>query len=99
MKLVSTGAKGGDKSAKSLVRITLHEGRNRIVRRTMEAVGHPVRRLSRVGIGAVRLGNLAVGKTRDLTREELGLLLDLISTARRCGDQHRRRPEHLNEGD
>ena len=81
VKVVSTGGeRSGDKSAgKSLVRITLHEGRNRIVRRTMEAVGHPVRRLSRVGIGPIRLGNLAVGKTRDLTREELGLLLDLIS--------------------
>ena len=47
----------------------------------MEAVGHPVRRLSRIGIGPVRLGNLAVGTTRDLTREELGLLLDLTSTS------------------
>ena len=37
-------------------------GPDRIVRRTMEAVGHPVRRLSRIGIGPVRLGNLAVGK-------------------------------------
>ncbi len=44
VKVVSTGGeRSGDKSAgKSLVRITLHEGRNRIVRRTMEAVGHPV---------------------------------------------------------
>jgi 23S rRNA pseudouridine2605 synthase len=63
---------------RSLVRLTLTEGRNRIVRRTMEAVGHPVRRLSRIGIGPVRLGNLAVGTSRDLTREELGALLDLI---------------------
>ncbi|HEY5846659.1 MAG TPA: pseudouridine synthase [Microlunatus sp.] len=66
---------------KTLVRITVNEGRNRIVRRTMEAVGHPVRRLSRIGIGPVRLGNLAVGTTRDLTREELGQLLDLTSTS------------------
>lgn len=73
VKLVSSH---GDKS---LVRITVQEGRNRLVRRTMEAVGHPVRRLSRIGIGGVRLGNLAVGETRDLTREELGRLLDLTS--------------------
>ena len=66
---------------KSMVRITLTEGRNRIVRRTMEAVGHPVRRLSRIGIGPVRLGNLQVGTLRDLTREELGELLDLTSRA------------------
>jgi 23S rRNA pseudouridine2605 synthase len=62
---------------KTLLKITLQEGRNRIVRRTMEAVGHPVRRLSRIGIGSVRLGNLKVGEYRELTREELGGLLDL----------------------
>ena len=56
------------------------EGRNRIVRRTMEAVGHPVRRLSRTGIGPVRLGNLKVGEFRELTRDELGALLDLTSS-------------------
>jgi len=62
---------------KTLLKITLQEGRNRVVRRTMEAVGHPVRRLSRIGIGPVRLGNLKVGEYRELTREELGGLLDL----------------------
>jgi 23S rRNA pseudouridine2605 synthase len=62
---------------KTLLKITLQEGRNRIVRRTMEAVGHPVRRLSRIGIGPVRLGNLKIGEYRELTREELGGLLDL----------------------
>ena len=63
---------------KTLLKITLQEGRNRVVRRTMEAVGHPVRKLSRIGIGPVRLGNLKVGEFRELTREELGGLLDLI---------------------
>ena len=62
---------------RTLIKITLQEGRNRIVRRTMEAVGHPVRRLSRIGIGPVRLGNLKVGEYRELTRDELGGLLDL----------------------
>jgi 23S rRNA pseudouridine2605 synthase len=62
---------------KTLLKITLQEGRNRIVRRTMEAVGHPVRRLTRIGIGPVRLGNLKIGEYRELTREELGGLLDL----------------------
>ena len=49
----------------------------RIVRRTMEAVGHPVRRLSRTGIGPVRLGTLKSGEFRELTGDELGGLLDL----------------------
>jgi 23S rRNA pseudouridine2605 synthase len=71
VKIVSTAGN------KTLLKITLQEGRNRIVRRTMEAVGHPVRRLSRIGIGPVRLGNLKVGEYRELTREELGGLLDL----------------------
>ena len=62
---------------RTLIKITLQEGRNRVVRRTMEAVGHPVRRLSRIGIGPVRLGNLKVGEYRELTRAELGGLLDL----------------------
>ena len=73
VKLVSTA------EDRSLVKLTLHEGRNHIVRRTMEAVGHPVRKLSRTGIGPVRLGSLKSGELRDLTRDELGGLLDLIS--------------------
>jgi 23S rRNA pseudouridine2605 synthase len=71
VKIISSAA------GKTLLKITLQEGRNRIVRRTMEAVGHPVRRLTRIGIGPVRLGNLKVGEYRELTREELGGLLDL----------------------
>ncbi|MDO5067236.1 MAG: pseudouridine synthase [Propionibacteriaceae bacterium] len=64
--------------SRSLLSITLHEGRNRIVRRMMDAVGHPVDRLARTGIGPVRLGQLAIGTLRELTREELGALLDLV---------------------
>ncbi len=63
---------------KSLVSITLHEGRNRIVRRMMDSVGHPVRKQSRTSIGPVRLGQMAPGSTRELTRDELGKLLDLV---------------------
>lgn len=64
--------------SRSMVQITLHSGRNRIVRRMFDSVGHPVRRLSRISIGPVRLGQLAVGETRELTREELGALLDVV---------------------
>ena len=44
----------------------------------MDAVGHPVDRLARTAIGPVRLGNLPVGETRELSRDELGALLDMI---------------------
>ncbi|HOB05566.1 MAG TPA: pseudouridine synthase [Propionibacteriaceae bacterium] len=72
VKLVSRAAD------RSLLEITLHEGRNRIVRRMMDAVGHPVRRLSRTQIGPIRLGQLKVGESRELTRKELGSLLDAV---------------------
>lgn len=63
---------------RSLVRVTLHEGRNRIVRRMFDEIGQPVRQLSRIAIGPVRLGDLKTGTIRELTREELGALLDLV---------------------
>jgi 23S rRNA pseudouridine2605 synthase len=63
---------------RTLLAVTLHEGRNRVVRRMFDAVGHPVDRLSRTMIGPIRLGNLPVGETRELTRDELGALLDLV---------------------
>ncbi len=64
--------------SKSLVEVSLHEGRNRIVRRMMDSIAHPVRKLSRTAIGPVRLGTLGIGEARELTREELGALLDIV---------------------
>jgi 23S rRNA pseudouridine2605 synthase len=55
--------------------ITIHEGRKRQVRRMCERVGHPVRRLQRVAIGALRLGNLVEGGYRQLGKEEIARLL------------------------
>lgn len=65
-------------AARSVVEVVLHEGRNRIVRRLLETVGHPVRRLSRTAIGPIVLGDLAVGRVRELTADELGTLLDAV---------------------
>jgi 23S rRNA pseudouridine2605 synthase len=62
--------------AKSIVELVIHEGRNRIVRRLLDAVGHPVTRLTRTRIGPVALGRLPSGALRDLTADELGELLD-----------------------
>ncbi len=61
----------------SLVELTLHSGRNRIVRRMLAAVGHPVTELVRRQFGPLHLGALPVGKTRELTKIELGALLTL----------------------
>ncbi|MGZ4437673.1 MAG: pseudouridine synthase [Nocardioides sp.] len=61
---------------RSIVELTIHEGRNRIVRRLLDEVGHPVRRLTRTAIGPVVLTGLKKGALRDLTRDELGTLLD-----------------------
>ncbi|GAB4452974.1 MAG: pseudouridine synthase [Armatimonadaceae bacterium] len=55
----------------SVVELTLHEGRNRQVRRMLYQVGHPVLRLVRVQVGPVVLGNLKPGKWRDLTPDEV----------------------------
>ncbi|MDY7527231.1 MULTISPECIES: pseudouridine synthase [unclassified Cryobacterium] len=61
----------------SLVELTLHSGRNRIVRRMMEAVGHPVVDLVRRQFGPLHLGTLRAGDLRDLTKVELGQLLTI----------------------
>ncbi|MEV5966337.1 pseudouridine synthase [Kribbella sp. NPDC051952] len=63
---------------RTLVQITLHEGRNRIVRRMFDAIGHPVKRLTRTAIGPVRRGNLHTGELRPLDPKELGQLLDIV---------------------
>ncbi len=57
-----------------LLRITIHEGRNRQVRRMCEAVGHPVRRLVRTRIGPLVAPKLPPGEWRELTRDELRAL-------------------------
>ncbi len=51
--------------------LTIHEGRKRQVRRMLAAVGHPVLKLSRIGIGPVELKDLQLGKWRYLTEDEI----------------------------
>jgi 23S rRNA pseudouridine2605 synthase len=73
-KLVEVGR--GNAKGRSIVELVIHEGRNRIVRRLLEHVGHPVRRLTRTQFGPVDLTGLRTGELRDLTTDELGELLD-----------------------
>jgi 23S rRNA pseudouridine2605 synthase len=62
------------KQGRSILDLTLNEGRNRIVRRWAEALGLKVERLARLSYGPVRLGDLAVGSSRRLLPvEEAGL--------------------------
>ena len=62
------------KGEEALLAITIHEGRNRQVRKMCEAAGLKVTRLMRVSEGGVELGTLKSGKWRRLTEEELDML-------------------------
>ena len=60
-----------DSSKHSHFEMTIHEGRNRQVRRMVEAIGSKVRKLVRTGIGDLRIGELQMGKHRELTAAEV----------------------------
>ncbi|MBP3344751.1 MAG: rRNA pseudouridine synthase [Clostridia bacterium] len=55
--------------------VVINEGQNRQVRRMFEAIGHAIKLLKRVRIGAVKLGGLSRGEYKDLTEEELNCLV------------------------
>lgn len=67
---------------KTIVEVTLHSGRNRIVRRMFAAVGHPVLELQRRQFGPIHLGGLKPGQMREVTNVELGELLTLARAAK-----------------
>ncbi len=60
------------------IEIVLHEGRKHIVRRMMDAVGHPVTRLIRTAVGPIRLGDLKAGRFRHLTKAEVAALFKAV---------------------
>jgi len=59
---------------RALVELQLHEGRKHVVRRLLEAVGHPVITLVRTDVGPIRLGDLRSGRMRALNQPEIGQL-------------------------
>ena len=59
----------------SKISVVINEGQNRQVRRMFEAIGREIKLLKRVRIGSVRLGGLSRGQWRDLTEDELNLLV------------------------
>lgn len=77
--------------------VVLHEGINRQIRRCFHLIGHRVRRLVRVGVGPVTLGDLEPGTGRELALEEVtGLLaavgVEISAHTRRAAPSRRRTP-------
>ena len=60
----------------TFVKITIHEGKNRQVRKMFEAIGNTVVGLQRTSIGTVELGNLPLGRCRHLTSHEVNYLMN-----------------------
>ena len=63
--------------AKKEIRIAIHEGRNRQIRKMFETLGYTVKNLRRVKVGELSLGTLEVGHYRALTEEEIKSLKNL----------------------
>lgn len=61
----------------TLVNVTIHEGRNRQVRKMCDAIGHKVLRLRRISIGRLKLGDLKPGQWRHLNQEEVDYLYSI----------------------
>jgi 23S rRNA pseudouridine2605 synthase len=70
----------------TVLRIVIHEGRNRIVRRMMERIGYQVLRLTRIRLGPIVLKGIERGAWRDLTPGELDQLWEAV----RAGERHER---------
>lgn len=82
MTLPATVSVESDAPGRSVLRITIREGRNRQIRRMCEAVGLEVARLRRTSIGPVKLGMLKPGTWRELTPEEVRALRNAAGESR-----------------
>ena len=63
---------------RSVVELTLHSGRNRVVRRLLAAIGNPVERLVRTKFGPISLAEQRQGKIRPLRSDEVGELFEAV---------------------
>ncbi|NGM81527.1 rRNA pseudouridine synthase [Paenibacillus sp. 7124] len=79
-----------EESNESVISITIHEGRNRQVRRMFEAISHPVIRLKRISFGDILLQNLKRGSFRHLTKDEINGLQQLAKAGLAKGNNTRR---------
>jgi pseudouridine synthase len=74
----------------SWVRVVVTEGRNRLVKRMLSAIGHPVLKLKRIEYGPIRLGDLPFGQFRHLTLEEVKKLKNMSCLEHRVWSPERR---------
>lgn len=74
---------------RSVIQITIHEGRNRQIRKMCEAVGLETIRLKRISIGSLKLGTLSVGTYRELKKEEVAALKRSAQKAKSANEQKR----------
>jgi len=74
MQVLRTGIPRPDGQITTELKVTLHEGRNRQIRRMCEKVGMKVLRLRRISVGNLELGSLPAGKWRYLTEDEVQYL-------------------------
>lgn len=71
-----------ERASQALLRITIHEGRTRQVRKMLDAIGHPVRQLRRVRIGPITDPGLQSGAFRELTEREVERLNEASGSVR-----------------
>ena len=64
----------GGRNPRTMIEVTLHEGRKHVVKLMLAEVDHPVRKLVRTGLGPLKLGTLRPGASRKLTAEEISAL-------------------------
>jgi pseudouridine synthase len=81
----------------SLLEIELHSGRNRIVRRMFEFLGHPVLGLVRKQFGSIQLGPLKAGKIRELSKIEIGALLKAAEGKQTRPSQAAKKAAHVGK--
>ncbi|HSP17842.1 MAG TPA: pseudouridine synthase [Thermoanaerobaculia bacterium] len=74
IRYMKTTARAGDEAGNSWYEVKLREGRNQQIRRMFKAIGHPVMKLRRVGIGPIADPNLQPGEWRELTKHEVKML-------------------------
>ena len=81
-------------SGTTTVDLTIHEGKNRQVRKMFKAVGNPVQELERISIGDIKIGRLRPGSYRKLTREEIQYLMEGSPDSKRGSENGERKSKN-----